>query len=255
MAEKVKEKLNLYQKILKVMEGIEYLNKDDTVAYGNTRYKAMSEEKVTREVRAKFIEQGLVILPIEQDIDVRAIEKKDKAGDIVTAGYLTTVNTKYRIVDTDSGEFVVVASSGQGVDSQDKGSGKAMTYAFKYALLRSLAIPTGDDPDKISSEQITDEQDKELGIKDTKKDPDPVKLDTPEQTEKYLKEKFQGSKTVEYDKNTERVATLAEDKDVLAMKQRIIESGKTGEKVIDAIIRSYTPENKETCLRILESKI
>lgn len=33
-----------------------------------------------------------------------------------------------------------------------------MTYAYKYALLRTFAIPTGEDPDKISSEQLDDEQ-------------------------------------------------------------------------------------------------
>jgi beta-xylosidase len=31
-----------------------------------------------------------------------------------------------------------------------------MTYSFKYLLLRTFAIPTGDDPDKISSDLYTD---------------------------------------------------------------------------------------------------
>lgn len=131
------KKLSLYQKMSKVMESIEHLQKDDQVSFKTTNYKAISEEKVTKSVRKALIEQGLVIFPTEQEM--------------TREGTLTSVNTKYKIVDIDSGDFEILASSGQGADTQDKGSGKAMTYAFKYLLLRTFAIPTGEDPDKTSS--------------------------------------------------------------------------------------------------------
>ncbi len=38
-------------------------------------------------------------------------------------------------------------SFGFGVDTQDKGPGKAMSYMVKYALLKTLGLETGDDPD------------------------------------------------------------------------------------------------------------
>lgn len=136
---------NLYQKMLEVMKNIEYLNKDDRVKYRDTDYRAMSEEKVTMTVRKELIKQGLVVFPIEQTVE------KD--------GNITTTNTKYKMVNTDNPEeYVILASSGQGADTQDKGVGKAMTYSFKYMLLRTFAIPTGEDPDKISSEQLDDQQ-------------------------------------------------------------------------------------------------
>ena len=137
--------LNLYQKMIEVMRSIERLQKDTGVQYnGKTQYKAMSEEKVTSTVRAKFVELGLVMYPFEQEIN------KD--------GNITTTNTKYRLVNVDNPEeSIVIASSGQGADTQDKGSGKAMTYSFKYALLRTFAIPTGEDPDKIHSNELTDQ--------------------------------------------------------------------------------------------------
>lgn len=135
---------NIYQKMLAVMSAIEYLNKDDHVKYRETNYKAMSEEKVTSVVRKELIKQGLVVFPIKQDV--------------VKDGNITTTNTTYRMVNTeDPTEYVDLASSGQGADTQDKGVGKAMTYSFKYMLLRTFAIPTGEDPDKIASEQIDDE--------------------------------------------------------------------------------------------------
>ena len=137
--------MNIYQKMLEVMKSIERLQKDTNVDYnGKTKYKAMSEEKVTSTVREKFISLGLVMYPFEQEIS--------------QTGNITTTNTRYRLVNTDNPEeSIVIASSGQGADTQDKGSGKAMTYSFKYALLRTFAIPTGEDPDKIHSNELTDQ--------------------------------------------------------------------------------------------------
>ena len=136
---------NIYQKMLEVMKSIEYLNKDDAVSYGNTKYRAMSEEKVTMTVRKELIKQGLVVFPIEQSV--------------MKEGNLTTTNTTYKMVNVDNPEeFVILASSGQGADTQDKGVGKAMTYSFKYMLLRTFAIPTGEDPDKVASEKIDDDE-------------------------------------------------------------------------------------------------
>ena len=138
---------NLHQKMLEVMKAIVYLNKDDAVKYGTTSYRAMSEEKVTTTVRAELVKQGIVVYPVNQ-----SVEKE---------GNITTTNTIYRMVNVDDpSDFVELASSGQGADTQDKGVGKAMTYSFKYLLLRTFAIPTGEDPDKISSEQIDDEMKK-----------------------------------------------------------------------------------------------
>lgn len=130
----------VFKKIHKVMQDVEYLQKDDKVSFGNTSYKAISEEKVTSAIRASLVKNGLVIVPVEQE------HFKD--------GTLTTVNVKYQITCVDTGEFVVAVSSGTGADTQDKGVGKAMTYAYKYLLLRTFAIPTGDDPDKVSSEEL-----------------------------------------------------------------------------------------------------
>lgn len=133
-------KLNLYQKISAVMQDVEYLAKDDHIKFKNTNYKAISEEKVTRTVRESLIKNKLVILPVDQEHS--------------REGTLSTVDVKYKIIDIESGESEIVVSSGTGVDTQDKGVGKAMTYAYKYLLLRTFAIPTGEDPDKVSSAEL-----------------------------------------------------------------------------------------------------
>lgn len=153
---------NVYQKILDVMSDVAYLTKDDRVETGNGKfYKAITEEKVTGAVRAALIKHGLVILPIRQtsnrtDEKVIAFDKFQKR-DVEKINRITTVDVEYRIQNVeDKDDFITVQSSGTGVDTQDKGVGKAMTYAYKYMLLRSFAIPTGEDADKISSDLYTE---------------------------------------------------------------------------------------------------
>ena len=48
-------------------------------------------------------------------------------------------------------EFIETTVFSEGIDTQDKGSGKAMTYGDKYALMKMYKISTGDDPDAVAS--------------------------------------------------------------------------------------------------------
>lgn len=139
--------MSIYEKILAIMQDVNHIQKDDTVSYKSTNYKALSEEKVTSIMREKMIEQKLIVFPVKQEF------RKD--------GYISHVDVTYRIVDTETGDFIEVTSCGDGADTQDKGAGKAMTYAYKYMWLRTFAIPTGEDPDKIASAQLDDMEKKE----------------------------------------------------------------------------------------------
>ena len=170
---------NIFQKINKVMNDVKYLMKDDKVvtnAKTGASYKAISEEKVTSELRKAMIKHGIVIIPIEmitkrEDETLKDFQGNDKVNRI------TTVETRYRIQKIDDKDgYIIAVSAGTGVDTQDKGVGKAMTYAYKYLLLRTFAIPTGEDADQISSEvyssqfqtqkaKITEAEESELRIR------------------------------------------------------------------------------------------
>lgn len=133
--------MNIYEKIAAIMQDVQYLAKDDHVKFGQTSYKALSEEKVTSIMRAELMKYKLVVFPIEQSAS--------------RSGNISHVDVKYRMVNVENPEeYIEIASAGDGADTQDKGSGKAMTYAFKYMWLRTFALPTGEDPDKISSDEL-----------------------------------------------------------------------------------------------------
>lgn len=150
--------LNLYQRINKVMDDVQYLQKDDRVGSGTYAYKAISIEKVTEAVREAMVRHGLVILPVEQTHIMEDKARTNNQGAAVIVP-ITTVDVKYKIVNIDNPtEFETVVSSGTGVDPQDKGVGKAMTYSYKNLLLRMFAIPTGDDTDKTHNKDLEKEQ-------------------------------------------------------------------------------------------------
>lgn len=164
-------KKNLFQRMLAIMDDVPYLQKDDSVSTGQGKsYKAITEEKVTTAIRAAMIKHGVVIYPESQDYDRTDLTLVDKNGN-ERISRLATVATKYRVVNVDDPtDYIIAVSNGEGADTQDKGVGKAMTYAYKYLLLRMFAIPTGEDPDKISSEEYTEklEMDRMLESKITK---------------------------------------------------------------------------------------
>jgi len=202
--------MNVYQKISAVMKDVQYLAKDDRVKFGSTDYKAISEEKVTSVVRESLVKHGVVIIPTAQSHS--------------REGTLSTVDVTYRIQNIDDvDDYVVAASSGTGADTQDKGVGKAMTYAYKYLLLRTFAIPTGEDPDKISSAELDDKQAKAKAKTEAKEKIKPTAADKPASESPQLATPEQ----------MDELKNLAgeKDKDLNAEMSRLREDGKvTGKR-------------------------
>lgn len=141
--------MNLDEKILNIMDAVRYIQKDGKVDFGSTKYKYASASKITSVIREYLIQQKVTIMPL------RIIEDKKN-------GNLTEVVIEYKITNAeDTNDFKIVPAIGHGADSQDKGAGKAQTNAYKYMLLQTFALPTGDDPDQISSDELTDQFAKE----------------------------------------------------------------------------------------------
>lgn len=146
-------------KIAEVMQNVDYLQKDGRVAYGSTRYSYLSEEKITSEMREAMLKAGLVIYPARMEV-VNQQDVSTKTGQARVVNILIT----YRVQDVESEEFIEVQALGEGMDAGDKAIYKAMTGAFKYAQRQTFMIPTGDDPDKVSSDELTGKGEQEPPI-------------------------------------------------------------------------------------------
>ena len=72
-----------------------------------------------------------------------------------TQRFMSVLHAKYKVVDIDTGEFEILETVGYGADSQDKGSGKAMTYAYKALIQKTFCLFSGEDIDNTHSDDIT----------------------------------------------------------------------------------------------------
>lgn len=123
---------NIYQKIVSVMSELHYIAKGDKMVNG--QYRFVSHDQVTAKVHPLLVKYGIVIVP--------SVEEMFVEGNRFTAKLLICfVNS-----ECPSDNFTV-RYVGQGIDSGDKGAGKAISYAYKYALLKTFCLETGDDPD------------------------------------------------------------------------------------------------------------
>lgn len=125
---------NIHQRIHAVMQSVDYIQKQKKQGM---QYTFASHDAVTAKVRPVLVEHGVIYYPV--------------AMARIQDGNRTEIDVTIRFTNIDDPtDFIDVASCGYGVDAQDKGPGKAISYAVKYALLKALGLETGDDPEQDS---------------------------------------------------------------------------------------------------------
>ena len=85
---------------------------------------------------------GLCILP--RCTERTVVERTNAKG---TALFYVTVRAEFDFVSAADGSRHTVVTYGEAMDSGDKATNKAMSAAYKYALLQTFAIPTEGDND------------------------------------------------------------------------------------------------------------
>lgn len=156
MSEETIKPMNLYQKIVKVMEQVGKLQKDGEIKdkSGKKMYSYLSEEQTTSTLQRAFIEFGLVMFPVDVIEDFFYVEGTQYGNSFKNP--IAKLLVTYKIVDADSGQSELIHSIGYGSDNADKSSNKAMTNAFKYAQRQTFMISSGEDSDHVSSADITE---------------------------------------------------------------------------------------------------
>ena len=147
--------------IIKVMDEVNWVAKNMTVGNGNSSYKWVSDKDVKLPLRESMIKNWLCILPISVTPKIQIDRWEEEVQDYTSKqmvmrtkqSVFTEADTKYLLLHT-SWESIELTWYGQGVDSQDKGAGKATTYALKNTLLNMFLIPTGVDTDDTHSDDL-----------------------------------------------------------------------------------------------------
>lgn len=147
------ETKNIFQKIQSVANEIKNIEKKLVVGEGKNAYNAVGDQDVTLAVKEAESKHGIVSVPFKQELVKSEILRVANKG-IETIKYVDIVKMTTRIYNIDNpSEYIDIETFGRGLDSGDKGFGKASTYARKYALLNAYKIATGEDPDAEKSKE------------------------------------------------------------------------------------------------------
>jgi hypothetical protein len=128
----VPQMLNIHQRVLAIMEDLDYIRKGEKTVNG--QYRFVSHDQVTAAIHHLLIKHRVNMIPSTETI------KQDGNRTEVTM-IITYVNVD-NPADNYSTRFC-----GYGCDTGDKGPGKAVSYACKYAAMKGFHLETGDDPD------------------------------------------------------------------------------------------------------------
>ena len=126
---------NIHQRLHAVMQEVAYVQKDRKIG----TYMVVTHDAVTAAVRPSLVKNGVIYYP-QNMIHTQDGNRTEVHLDLVFAN----VNNP--------SDCVAVPTFGYGIDAQDKGPGKAVSYAVKMALLKALGLETGEDADDGTNE-------------------------------------------------------------------------------------------------------
>lgn len=149
---------NIFQRMAAITAELQTVAKNLTVQQTKTSsYKAVSERDILDAVKPLETKYGVYSYPAAREVlESQLLESESTYNNATTkkTTFMTRIKTIYRFVNIDNpDEYIETTTFAEGIDAQDKGSGKAMTYADKYALMKAYKISTGDDPDQTASEE------------------------------------------------------------------------------------------------------
>ena len=133
MSETTKKPL-IYAALAKVVAQVGAVGKNQRNAMQNYRYRGV--EDVIAAVKPVMVEHGVFVYPVV----VEHAATQELVGGKKTPMFHVVARIEFHFAATDGSE-VVATTIGEGTDTGDKAANKAMTAAYKYALVETLMIP------------------------------------------------------------------------------------------------------------------
>ena len=148
--------MNIYESITKIMEEVPAIGKTKTNKTQGFKFRGIDD--VMNALQPLLSKNKVFIVPeiIEQTREERTTSK---GGTLI----YSICKIKYKFFAED-GTFIEAITIGEGMDSGDKATNKAMAIAMKYALFQVFCIPTEEmkDPDSESPEESQKKEEAEL---------------------------------------------------------------------------------------------
>lgn len=133
--------MEIYQRMAALMADIGAIAKDSTNQQQGFKYRSI--DAVYNALNPLLAKHGIFTTP--EVLEKTREERTNSKGTVLA---FTTLRVRYSFWAPD-GSSVSCTVEGEGMDSGDKSSNKAMAVAHKYALLQTFCIPTEEqkDPD------------------------------------------------------------------------------------------------------------
>lgn len=143
-----KEKvLNIHQRLNAIMGDVDYIKKNKSIKIGGGGYSVVGHDSVTALIHPLLVRYGVTLIP--------------SVKEVLQEGNRTSVKMEFSWINIDDPKDCIINfCAGYGIDQQDKGIGKAISYAQKNIILKTLHIETGErdieeDDIDFSNESIT----------------------------------------------------------------------------------------------------
>ena len=138
--------MNIYESITKIMEEIPAIKKEKTNTQQGFKFRGIDD--VMNTMHPLLSKHKVFIVPQVQEH--RREERITAKGSNLIYSICRVKYTFY----AEDGSYVEAITEGEGQDSGDKSTNKAMSIALKYALFQVFCIPTDEmiDPDSESPE-------------------------------------------------------------------------------------------------------
>ena len=148
------EKQMIYEAITNVMAEIGAVGKDSKNTQQGFKYRGI--DAVMNALSPALIKNKVFVVPeiLEQSREERL---SSKGGNLI----YSICKVRYTFFTTD-GSYIQATVIGEGMDSGDKATNKAMSIAFKYACFQVFCIPTEEmvDPDSECHDVAPNKQNK-----------------------------------------------------------------------------------------------
>lgn len=148
--------MNIFESITKIMEEVPAIGKTKTNKTQGFKFRGIDD--VMNALQPLLSKNKVFIVPeiLEQTREERTTSK---GGNLIYS--ICKIKYKFYAEDGSSIEAITI---GEGMDSGDKATNKAMAIAMKYALFQVFCIPTEEmkDPDSESPEESQKKEEAEL---------------------------------------------------------------------------------------------
>lgn len=132
---------NIFEKLHSVTENVGKIYKEQNKGMP---YKSVNHNAVTQAVRKEIIKERLFVKPIiDENLNQGTLHKIVMSVEIID-------------IDNPTDKIEIGKFPALGLDNQDKGYGKAISYAFKYILQKTFMMEIGDD-EEVDAHNINQE--------------------------------------------------------------------------------------------------